>query len=401
MSIGVSSIGATLEALNAINTDQAAYTTTQGELSSGLSVQTAAQDPTAYAHVIQLQQAIAENTQYSTNSNAAQARLSVEQTALTGVTNTLQSINELAVEANGGTLTASDQQQLTTQIKADIQQLVGYANTQDGNGEYVFAGNATTTQPYTMTASGAVQYNGDTGTRQIQIGPAQSVQDGDSGATVFGAIATGNGTFVTGTTASNTGTGIIDSGTVTNLSQWVPGNYQIEFTSPTAYNVVNSSNAVVASGTFTSGSAIAFNGVSVTITGTPASGDSFTVGSSTNQDLFTSLNNLVSTMDSAPTTAAQKAQFAANLGGSIQQLSQALNHVDLMSSQVGARLQQITANSSTQSGLATDLQSSLSQVQDLDYASAVTQMNLQYTALQAAEDSYSKFSQLSLFNYIS
>jgi flagellar hook-associated protein 3 FlgL len=71
-----------------------------------------------------------------------------------------------------------------------------------------------------------------------------------------------------------------------------------------------------------------------------------------------------------------------------------------MSAQVGARLQQITANSSTQSSLATDLQSSLSQVQDLDYAAAVTQMNLQYTALQAAESSYTKFSQLSLFNYL-
>jgi flagellar hook-associated protein 3 FlgL len=397
----VSSIGSSLEALNAIDTDQSAYTTTEGQLSSGLSVQTAADNPTAYAHVIQLQQALSESTQYQTNSNAAQARLSVEQQSLTSVTNALQSINQLAVEANGGSLTASDQQEIITQIKSDIAQVVGYANTQDGDGEYVFAGDKTQTQPYTMNSSGAVTYNGNANSRIIQIGPTQSVQDSDSGSAVFGDILTGNGTFATGTSASNTGTGIIDSGTVTNSAAWVPDNYQIEFTSPTAYNVVNSANTVVSTGTYQSGTAIAFDGVSVTISGAPATGDSFSVSKSTNQDLFTSLNNMVATIGSAPTSSAAKAQFAANLGGSIQQLSQAINHITDVAATVGGRLQQITANSSDQSALTTQVQTALSQTQDLDYASAVTQMNLQYTALQAAEASYSKFSQLSLFNYLS
>jgi flagellar hook-associated protein 3 FlgL len=396
----ISSIGSSLEALNAINTDQSAYTATEAQLSSGLSVQTAADNPTAYAHVIQLQQAIAATTQYQTNSNAAQSRLSVEQQALTSVTNTLQSINELAVEANGGTLSASDQADINSQIQSDITQLVSYANTQDGNGEYVFSGNATSTQPYTMNSSGAVVYNGDPGTRKIQIGPTQTVQDGDSGTSVFGNIATGNGTFSTGASSANTGSAIIDSGTVTSAAAWVPDNYQIQFTSPTAYNVVNSANTVVSSGTYTSGSAVQFDGVSVTITGTPNTGDSFSVSKSTTQDIFTTLNNLVATIGSNPVGSAAKAQFSSSLGAAIQQLSQAMNHVNNVASAVGGRLQQITANASDQSALSTQFQTSLSQTQDLDYASAVTQMNLQYTALQAAEASYSKFSQLSLFNYV-
>jgi flagellar hook-associated protein 3 FlgL len=195
---------------------------------------------------------------------------------------------------------------------------------------------------------------------------------------------------------------------VTDASQWVPDTYQIQFISPTAYNVVNSQNAVVSSGTYTSGTstsgtsgqAIAFDGVSVTISGVPATGDSFTVSPSTKQDLFTTLNNLVATIGSAPSSAAQKAQFASNLGASIQQLSQAISHINDASATVGGRLQQITANTSNQGAINTALQTTLSQTQDLDYASAVTQMNLQYTALQAAEESYSKFSQLSLFNYL-
>lgn len=46
------------------------------------------------------------------------------------------------------------------------------------------------------------------------------------------------------------------------------------------------------------------------------------------------------------------------------------------------------------------LKSSLSDIQDLDYASAVTRMNKEMMALQAAMSSFSKISSLSLFQYI-
>lgn len=46
------------------------------------------------------------------------------------------------------------------------------------------------------------------------------------------------------------------------------------------------------------------------------------------------------------------------------------------------------------------LKSSLSDVQDLDYASAITKMNKEMMALQAAMGSFSKISSLSLFDYI-
>ena len=37
---------------------------------------------------------------------------------------------------------------------------------------------------------------------------------------------------------------------------------------------------------------------------------------------------------------------------------------------------------------------------DLDYADAITKMNMQLVGLQAAQMSYSKISNLSLFNYL-
>jgi flagellar hook-associated protein 3 FlgL len=42
----------------------------------------------------------------------------------------------------------------------------------------------------------------------------------------------------------------------------------------------------------------------------------------------------------------------------------------------------------------------LSELQDVDYADAVTRMNRELLALQAAQSSYTRLSQLSLFNYL-
>jgi flagellar hook-associated protein 3 FlgL len=44
--------------------------------------------------------------------------------------------------------------------------------------------------------------------------------------------------------------------------------------------------------------------------------------------------------------------------------------------------------------------SALSDLRDLDYAQALTQMNQQLVGLQAAQLSYTKISGLSLFNYL-
>ena len=89
------------------------------------------------------------------------------------------------------------------------------------------------------------------------------------------------GPLVTSAGANNTGTGVIQSATVPNLAAWTQDDYTVSFTSPTAYTVTNSGGATVASGTYTSGSPIDFDGMDVTITGVPASGDSFAIDANT------------------------------------------------------------------------------------------------------------------------
>jgi flagellar hook-associated protein 3 FlgL len=399
--VRVSTAEITSQAIQAIDNQSSALQITQNEVSTGLAVQNAADNPVAASQIVQLVQQQAQLTQYGTNLQSAQTRLSLEESSLSTATTTLQSIRDLAVQAGDATLNDTDRQQIATQIQTDIQSLLGTANTQDSNGEYLFSGYATQTQPFVTDSSGNVSYEGDAGNRLIQISANQSVADSDTGATAFMNIAAGNGTFTTAANSANTGSGIIDSGSVVDSAQWVPDDYTLAFTSPTNYQVTdNTTGTVAATGTYTSGTAIQFNGVEVTVTGTPAAGDSFDVAPSTNQSMFATLTQLTTALNQPADTAASKAQLATSLGNALTNIDQDVSHLSTVSASVGSRLNLLTAQGTTNTSTGTTLTTQQSNLQDVDYASAVATLNEQMVGLQAAEQSYAAIAQLSLFKYL-
>jgi len=50
--------------------------------------------------------------------------------------------------------------------------------------------------------------------------------------------------------------------------------------------------------------------------------------------------------------------------------------------------------------LTLQMKTTLSETQDLDYTTAITKMNRDQLALEAAQSSFAKISKLSLFNYL-
>ena len=104
------------------------------------------------------------------------------------------------------------------------------------------------------------------------------------------------------------------------------GTYTINFTAPDTYQVRDSTNAVVSTGTYTDGTTIAFKGLQVTLSGAPATGDSFTVAPSTNQSLFTTVQNLVSALQAGATTTGRPTALNNSIGSAINNIDQALNH---------------------------------------------------------------------------
>jgi len=384
--------------LTAIGSLESGINQTQNEISSNESFTTASQNPVAAGEVNTYNQALAQSQQYSTNAGSAQTNLNTEGSTLTQVTNQLQSLRDLALEANSGTLAASDKSGIAAQIQQIQSSLVALANTKNGSGDYIFSGYATQTQPFALTASGAT-YSGDQGSQQVQIAAGQTVATGDNGDAVFNQIKTGNGTFAVSANAANTGSGLIGASTVSNAALYDGGTYQIKFTSAGggAYNVVNAGGATVSSGTYTDGSNISFDGLQIALSGTPAAGDSFTVAPSSNQGIFTTVQNLVTALQSGGSSSTA---LSNTISGEINNLDQALTNISDTQASVGGRLNTVTTQQSVQTSQQTQLQTSIAALQGLNYAAAITQLDQQNTTLQAALQAYTVTQGLTLFKYL-
>jgi flagellar hook-associated protein 3 FlgL len=370
---------------------------TQNQISTNLSFTAPSQNPVAAGSVNNYNQALAQSQQYDSNAGSAQTRLSTEDSALSQVQNQLQSLRDLALQANTGTITSQGRTAIAAQASQIQNSLLSLANTQDGNGEYIFGGFSTANQPFTLTSSGA-NYAGDQGQRQVQIAAGQTIAAGDNGNSVFNQIKTGNGTFNASAAPGNTGTGLLGASTVQNPAAYDGGTYSINFTSVNTYDVRDSGNLVVTSGTYTSGQSIAFRGVQVTLTGQPATGDSFTVAPSSNQSIFTTVQNLVTALQAG--TGASSTQLNNSLAGAINNIDQALSQMSNIRATVGARLNTITTQQSVSSSQQLQLKASISSLQSLDYAAALTTLNLQSTTLSASMQAYTLTQGLSLFKYI-
>jgi flagellar hook-associated protein 3 FlgL len=376
---------------------QADLSKTQNDLSTGKKLHSAADDPAGMTQVNQLNVQLSASQQYVTNGNSATSALQLEEQAMSDATNTLQSARDLAVQANNSALSASDRADIAAQLTQQLQNLVAIGNRVDGNGNQLFAGTASGTIPFSQ-AGNTVSYLGSSTVSQVQIGPNQRISSGDTGATVFMNIPAGNGTFTTSGALTNTGTGSIGVGTVATPSAWVPDTYTISFTTPASYSVTNSAGTVVSTGNaFQDGDSIAFNGIQVPITGTPAAGDSFTVAKAGNASAFSTLSSLITTLGSSKLSSAQ---ISSQIGGALQQIDNAISNMSNVSASVGARINSITSSQGAAQTLQTNLTTSVSQLSDVDYAAAITQLNTEEISLQAAQSSYASIARLSLFNYI-
>ena len=390
------------DAVSQMDALETALQQTETQLSTGVQLQNASDNPIGMSQVNQMNVEVSASTQYVTNSNTAQTNMQLEEQALSNATSVLQNANTLAVEANNSALTPANRADIATQLQQDLQSLTSIANSTDSNGNYLFGGYANTSPPFTQS-NGTVGYNGSDQVTQVQISSNQSISSGDTGATAFMHIPTGNGTFTASAASTNTGTGSIGGGTVTDPTQWAAaaatgtGTYTISFTDPSDYQVTDSNGNVVSSGTYSNGDSISFNGAQVTLNGTPAAGDSFTLAPAGTTSAFGALSNLITTLNS---TTLNSGQLTTQINSAVQQIQNSITNFTNVSASVGARINAITAAQSTATSVTTTLKTNISTLQSTDYTAATTQLSSEELALQAAQESYASLEKLSLFNYI-
>jgi flagellar hook-associated protein 3 FlgL len=401
--VRLSTAGIHRTSIDAILEQQTRLARTQTQVTSGKRFQTAAEDPVAATRAAALDRTVADNAQFERNSNIIESRLNYEEQSLTDVTLLLQKSRDLALQGANATLGQGERNMLVTELRQLRGELIDIANRDDGNGEYLFAGTSTGTRPFADGATG-VSYLGDQTTRFIRVSGSQAIADGHPGTEVFMNLTQANGTFRTAVNSANTGNATIDVGTVVDPSAWVADNYTLRFTSATDWVIEDDTLPTpvqVASGTgYASGQTLSFLGVRVTLTGTPAAGDSFSVQPAADTDIFSVIDNLIDTLSPGDGLPSDRAIFQHQIGASIADLDQGLSRVLSVRAEVGSRLSAIDSATQARESEAIDLQQLLSDLRDVDYAVAISKLNQEYAGLQAAQAAYTKISQLSLFDYI-
>ncbi|HFB66806.1 MAG TPA: flagellar hook-associated protein 3 [Aeromonadales bacterium] len=391
--------------VNAILENQAALIKTQNQISSGKRVTVASDDPVAVSTIFNLEQQIGLSNRWIANAKNAESFAQQEEVVFFAVENNLQRVRELLIQSGNGTLNLSDREAIGTELTQRLAELKDLANTKINGNEYLFAGFKSDVVPVSVTSTGVYQYDGDQGQRQVDIGPGISVATSDSGYDTFFDIKNGNKTFLTRAVATNTGSGTISSGSVFDKAAFVADSYQIDFSITAAgqiqYEVFDSTaTSIQGPLDFTSGDAIQFNGISFEIKGTPDAGDSFTVTPSSRQDIFTTIKNAISGIEQSTVTAAESAQLTNILTESISNLDNAMDKINRVHSRVGARLNIIDSQLQINQDFKLSSETTLSKVRDVDLVEAISRLNQQQLSLEAAQSSFARIQNLSLFNFL-
>lgn len=372
---------------------------TQNQLSTQLKWTTAGDDPAGFANAQSLDQLVTLNTQYSDSAKAAQTRLQLSEDTLASSIDLVQHARELLIQANSATQSDSSRATIAQQLVSLRDQLLSLANTGDGQGRYLFGGTADGSAPFSWNGSSA-DYHGDDAQTTAQIGTQRFVAQNDPGSAVFQGIALGNGSFGVAASASNTGNAAVTAATLSNPSAWDGGSYTVQFLAADQYEVLDAGSNVVQSGSYSDGQSISFRGATLSLSGMPSGGDSISVAPADSQDVFTIVDQLAKLLQQPQGDGAQRAQVQTALQQGLGSLQAAEDRLIDMRAGIGTRMNAVSDALNVSSALTLNAQGAASDLRDLDYADAVSRLQKQMTALQAAQQTYVQVRGLSLFQYL-
>jgi flagellar hook-associated protein 3 FlgL len=463
---------------------QSALNKVQEQLSTLRKVNRPSDDPVAASQILDQTQAKDRIEQFNQNAKAAESSLALSGTSLQAAGDVLQKVRQMAIQAGNTTLTNEDRKMLNSELEGLYKQMLGYANTLDGNGKALFGGSISQTKPYselqqfgTAVAAGSsiVQYNGDANRQEMMISSARQVPVTDNGQYVFGSIPEGNGLFKlgAGSTLSNVQ---VDLGSVVDRAKFdaqvagplalptgalsqagarievvfgsendgVAGqatefnkyydvvlfdgvNYTSLVTGQTgtraaASDLYNTAPEQVALGNpksypkFQTGADINLDfstnlslppayridfGVKFSMASeAPANGGVLTLEPSKTHSIFDTLNDFSRVLQSSAATPADATDFANRLGNVIANIDNTQTRILSVEARIGANRNEADALVEVGSDFALQYKAILSRLQDVDVASAASELSLAKLALDASQNSFAKVQGLSLFNYI-
>lgn len=370
----------------------------QQQLTSGKRISRLSDDPVGAARAERARAAQARADADQRGVDASRAIVQQVESAYGDAGDLIQQARELLVAAGNTSYGPSERQGLAQQLAGIRSQLLQVANRGDGAGGYLFSGQGVTVAPF-VDAPGGVTYAATSGTTHTASSePLPLAADGRA---AFLQGRSGNGVFVTAA-SSATNSAWIDAGGVTDPSALTGQPYSVQFSTGgagTTYTVLRNGVATALTNVpYVSGQAIQIDGMSFTVTGTPANGDNFTLTPSTpTQSLFDTLDKTVAALNDPNLPAGALSQTVAD---GLRDIDAAAMQINGARADAGAWLQRLDNVESRVAGQKLAAQTEQSNAEDLDMVHAISDFQLKQTGYDAALRAYSAMQRLSLFEYM-
>lgn len=395
----ISSVTMFESSLSSMNRQQSDFLDIGQQLATGRRVVNPSDDPQAASRAVGISQSLAVSEQYSDARVTARNALGQEESVLNSVADAITSAKTLIVQAGNGTLNDADRTALASDLRGIYESLLGQANTTNGNGTYLFGGVKDSAPPF-VKQSGNVTYQGADTVRAQQVDSSRQMPVGDSGLEVFAGVHDGSDYVAEATTADDstltfTGPSVRDAA-VEGFGE----NYTLKFTDATTFSVTDRLGNVVSTDTYTAGKPIEFKGMSITLEGEPKQDDTIEMTKGQDQSVFATLENALAALESPADTPAKQADLSNTLSSVSRQLDNSLDNVLTVRASAGARLNELDVLDTVGGNRNLNYESALSELIDLDYATAISDYMLQQVGLQASQKVFADMRGMSLFEML-
>lgn len=387
----------------------------QQRLTSGKRVEKGSDDPTGAARAERARTAIGQVDASTRALDASRNSMTLAESALGDANEIMQQIRETLIAAGNASYTDAERKSLANKVQGLRDQLLSIANRGDGAGGYLFSGQGTTGTPFLDNpvqrdaagnrTGGGVSFEGIGG--NVTTGNLENYPLSVDGRAAWEQARSGNGTFVTGAgTNATTGAapaGWIDAGRVTDPTAVTGATYSITITGTApsqTYTVYNETqgHVPVASDNYTAGNTVKFDGLAMTIGGSPVDGDTFTVAPATNDlKVFEVLDRTIESLRKDGRTGTQVTQD--NLVN-LRDLDAVMGNLTNVRSQVGEQMNNLDGSQARLQTLKVYNQAEQSAAEDLDMTQGISDFQNQQTGYDAALKTYAMVQRMSLFQYL-
>jgi flagellar hook-associated protein 3 FlgL len=158
--------------------------TDQQQVETGKAINEPSDNPVATSSILSMTALQNAQTQYSTNLTTASDWLGNSDNALSSASNIIQSAYSLALQGANDTTTQAQRQSMAAQIAQYQTSILNLANSKGSNGQYLFAGQKTNAQPFTVAGS-TISYNGDSNPVMVEASASQTINVNTPGSPIF------------------------------------------------------------------------------------------------------------------------------------------------------------------------------------------------------------------------